>query len=61
MSCTQGLGAAILTSIRGDNQFTYWFTYFLLAFVVVTLLVSGSVRRGLLVALTPATPCPRPP
>ncbi|CCO32365.1 Magnesium transporter NIPA2 AltName: Full=Non-imprinted in Prader-Willi/Angelman syndrome region protein 2 homolog [Rhizoctonia solani AG-1 IB] len=38
VSCTQGLGASIVTSIRGDNQFTYWFIYFLLIFVIVTLL-----------------------
>ncbi|KAG9119438.1 hypothetical protein FRC07_005545, partial [Ceratobasidium sp. 392] len=38
VSCTQGLGTAIVTSIRGDNQFTYWFTYFLLVFVIITLL-----------------------
>ncbi|KAG9018187.1 hypothetical protein FRB90_011936 [Tulasnella sp. 427] len=38
VSCTQGLGAAIVTSIRGYNQFKNWFTYFLLAFVAVTLL-----------------------
>ncbi|KAI0095054.1 magnesium transporter NIPA-domain-containing protein [Irpex rosettiformis] len=38
VSCTQGLGACILTSIRGDNQFKDWFTYFLLAFVAITLL-----------------------
>jgi len=38
VSCTQGLGTAIVTSIRGDNQFKNWFIYFLLAFVVSTLL-----------------------
>lgn len=38
VSCTQGLGASIVTSIRGDNQFKNWFIYFLLAFVIVTLL-----------------------
>jgi len=38
VSCTQGLGACILTSIRGQNQFKNWFIYFLLVFVVVTLL-----------------------
>jgi len=38
VSCTQGLGACILTSIRGDNQFKNWFTYFLLVFVACTLL-----------------------
>ncbi|KDQ21299.1 hypothetical protein BOTBODRAFT_168595 [Botryobasidium botryosum FD-172 SS1] len=38
VSCTQGLGSAIVTSIRGENQFKHWFIYFLLGFVVVTLL-----------------------
>ncbi|PVG00385.1 DUF803-domain-containing protein [Serendipita vermifera] len=38
VSCIQGLGAAILTTIRGQNQFKNWFIYFLLAFVVSTLL-----------------------
>ncbi|GAA97099.1 uncharacterized protein L969DRAFT_96978 [Mixia osmundae IAM 14324] len=38
VSCTQGLGSSIVTSIRGQNQFKHWFIYFLLAFVVVTLL-----------------------
>ncbi|CAL1693855.1 unnamed protein product [Somion occarium] len=38
VSCTQGLGACILTSIRGQNQFKNWFIYFLLFFVIVTLL-----------------------
>ncbi|EJD02695.1 DUF803-domain-containing protein [Fomitiporia mediterranea MF3/22] len=38
VSCTQGLGACILTSIRGQNQFKNWFIYFLLVFVICTLL-----------------------
>lgn len=38
VSCIQGLGACILTTIRGENQFKNWFIYFLIAFVVVTLL-----------------------
>ncbi|KAH9949417.1 magnesium transporter NIPA-domain-containing protein [Amylocystis lapponica] len=38
VSCTQGLGTCIVTSIRGDNQFKNWFIYFLLVFVVLTLL-----------------------
>ncbi|KAH9849219.1 DUF803-domain-containing protein [Lenzites betulinus] len=38
VSCTQGLGASIVTSIRGDNQFKNWFIYFLLVFVIATLL-----------------------
>ncbi|KAH9809398.1 magnesium transporter NIPA-domain-containing protein [Melampsora americana] len=35
---TQGLGASIITSIKGDNQFKNWFMYFLIGFVVCTLL-----------------------
>ncbi|KAG2122830.1 magnesium transporter NIPA-domain-containing protein [Suillus cothurnatus] len=38
VSVTTGLGAAIVTSIMGVNQFTNWFIYFLMAFVVITLL-----------------------
>ncbi|KAF7798511.1 hypothetical protein EIP86_009732 [Pleurotus ostreatoroseus] len=38
VSCTQGLGACILTSIRGDNQFKNWFIYLLLIIVICTLL-----------------------
>lgn len=30
--CTSGLGASIVTSINGDNQFKFWFTYFILVF-----------------------------
>ncbi|KAJ3556229.1 hypothetical protein NP233_g12025 [Leucocoprinus birnbaumii] len=38
VSVTTGLGAAIVTTARGDNQFKYWFIYFLAGFVVVTLI-----------------------
>ncbi|WWC72226.1 uncharacterized protein I206_106188 [Kwoniella pini CBS 10737] len=38
VSCTQGLGASIVTSIRGDNQVKNWFFWFLFVFVVITLL-----------------------
>ena len=38
VSVTTGLGAAIVTTIMGDNQFKYWFIYFLLVFVIITLL-----------------------
>ncbi|KAG2365424.1 magnesium transporter NIPA-domain-containing protein [Suillus spraguei] len=38
VSVTTGLGAAIVTSVMGDNQFKNWFIYFLMAFVVITLL-----------------------
>lgn len=34
VSCTQGLGASILTSIRGNNQVTFWFFWFLLYVVL---------------------------
>ncbi|TXT15810.1 hypothetical protein VHUM_00313 [Vanrija humicola] len=39
VSCTQGLGAAIITSIQGDSQVKNWFFWFLWIFVTVTLLV----------------------
>lgn len=39
VSCTQGLGSAIITSIQGDIQVKHWFFWFLLVFVVITLLV----------------------
>ncbi|PFH49010.1 hypothetical protein AMATHDRAFT_64010 [Amanita thiersii Skay4041] len=38
VSVTTGLGAAIVTTAYGDNQFKYWFMYFLMGFVIVTLL-----------------------
>jgi drug/metabolite transporter (DMT)-like permease len=38
VSVTTGLGAAIVQTALGDNQFKYWFIYFLLVFVVTTLL-----------------------
>ncbi|KAG2039733.1 magnesium transporter NIPA-domain-containing protein [Suillus americanus] len=38
VSVTTGLGSAIVTSIMGVNQFKNWFIYFLMAFVVITLL-----------------------
>ncbi len=37
VSVTTGLGAAIVTTAKGDNQFKYWFIYFLIVFVAVTL------------------------
>ncbi|ODN77443.1 hypothetical protein L202_04621 [Cryptococcus amylolentus CBS 6039] len=38
VSCTQGLGSSIVTSIQGDNQVKNWFFWFLFVFVVITLL-----------------------
>ncbi|KAF9227120.1 DUF803-domain-containing protein [Gyrodon lividus] len=37
VSVTTGLGAAIVTTAMGYNQFNNWFIFFLVAFVVVTL------------------------
>ncbi|KAH7888953.1 magnesium transporter NIPA-domain-containing protein [Phlebopus sp. FC_14] len=38
VSVTTGLGSAIVTTAMGHNQFNNWFIFFLMAFVVVTLL-----------------------
>jgi len=38
VSVTTGLGAAIVTTAMGDNQFKHWFIYFLMVFIVVTLI-----------------------
>ncbi|KAJ7140944.1 magnesium transporter NIPA-domain-containing protein [Mycena epipterygia] len=38
VSVTTGLGAAIVTTVAGDNQFNHWFIYFLLGFVAITLI-----------------------
>ncbi|KAF7376683.1 DUF803-domain-containing protein [Mycena sanguinolenta] len=38
VSVTTGLGAAIVTTAAGDNQFTHWFIYFLIGFVAITLI-----------------------
>ncbi|OAX39726.1 DUF803-domain-containing protein [Rhizopogon vinicolor AM-OR11-026] len=38
VSVTTGLGAAIVMTVMGANQFTHWFIYFLIAFVAVTLI-----------------------
>jgi hypothetical protein len=39
VSCISGIGSAVILTIRGDMQLKHWFFYFLLAFVVITLLV----------------------
>ncbi|KIJ68036.1 hypothetical protein HYDPIDRAFT_185961 [Hydnomerulius pinastri MD-312] len=38
VSVTTGLGSAIVTTAMGHNQFNNWFIFFLMGFVVVTLL-----------------------
>ena len=35
---TQGLGSAILAQVNGESEFTQWFLYVLLVFVIATLL-----------------------
>jgi drug/metabolite transporter (DMT)-like permease len=37
VSCIQGIGAAITAQARGEAQFNKWFTYFLIIFVIATL------------------------
>ncbi|TFK54545.1 DUF803-domain-containing protein [Heliocybe sulcata] len=38
VSVTTGLGAAVVTTAFGDNQFKHWFIYFLIIFVAATLI-----------------------
>lgn len=58
VSVTSGLGAAILLSIRGDNQFKHWFIYFLLGFVIVTLLIEINYLNKALELFNTATVTP---
>lgn len=58
VSVTSGLGSAILLSIRGQNQFKHWFIYFLLGFVVVTLLVEINYLNKALELFNTATVTP---
>ncbi|MCO5587703.1 hypothetical protein L7F22_041654 [Adiantum nelumboides] len=37
VSTISGIGSAVVLTIQGENQFKHWFLYFLLAFVVITL------------------------
>ena len=39
VACIQGIGAAIIAQAQGIPQFNQWFTYFIIVFVVITLLV----------------------
>ncbi|KAF8471250.1 magnesium transporter NIPA-domain-containing protein [Kalaharituber pfeilii] len=39
VACIQGIGAAIIAQANGIPQFNQWFTYFIIIFVIVTLLV----------------------
>ena len=58
VSVTSGLGSAILLSIRGQNQFKHWFIYFLLGFVIVTLLVEINYLNKALELFNTATVTP---
>lgn len=39
VACIQGIGAAIIAQANGIPQFNQWFTYFIIVFVIATLLV----------------------
>lgn len=58
VSVTSGLGAAILLSIRGENQFKHWFIYFLLGFVIITLLIEINYLNKALELFNTATVTP---
>ncbi|KAJ1028544.1 hypothetical protein NDA16_001710 [Ustilago loliicola] len=58
VSVTSGLGSAILLSIRGQNQFKHWFIYFLLGFVVITLLIEINYLNKALELFNTATITP---
>ncbi|KAI5121570.1 hypothetical protein M0805_000750 [Coniferiporia weirii] len=56
VSVTTGLGAAIVTTAYGDNQFNYWFIYFLLIFVAVTLITEVYYLNVALALFNTVTP-----
>ncbi|KAF8913697.1 magnesium transporter NIPA-domain-containing protein, partial [Mucidula mucida] len=56
VSVTTGLGAAIVTTAKGDNQFKYWFIYFLIVFVAVTLITEVFYLNKALALYNTVTP-----
>ncbi|XP_006457269.1 hypothetical protein AGABI2DRAFT_212615 [Agaricus bisporus var. bisporus H97] len=56
VSVTTGLGAAIVTTAMGDNQFDYWFTYFLAAFIIITLITEVYYLNVALALFNTVTP-----
>ncbi|KAJ7090872.1 magnesium transporter NIPA-domain-containing protein [Mycena belliarum] len=56
VSVTTGLGSAIVTTASGDNQFTHWFIYFLIAFVAVTLITEVYYLNVALALFNTVTP-----
>lgn len=37
VSTISGIGSAVVLTMQGENQFKHWFLYFLIAFVIITL------------------------
>ncbi|KAJ7162279.1 magnesium transporter NIPA-domain-containing protein [Mycena filopes] len=56
VSVTTGLGAAIVTTAAGDNQFKHWFIYFLLGFVAITLITEVYYLNVALALFNTVTP-----
>ncbi|KAJ7502555.1 magnesium transporter NIPA-domain-containing protein [Mycena galericulata] len=56
VSVTTGLGAAIVTTAAGDNQFTHWFIYFLFGFVAITLITEVYYLNVALALFNTVTP-----
>ncbi|KAJ6594639.1 magnesium transporter NIPA-domain-containing protein [Mycena capillaripes] len=56
VSVTTGLGAAIVTTVAGDNQFKHWFIYFLIGFVAITLITEVYYLNVALALFNTVTP-----
>ncbi|CAL1705871.1 unnamed protein product [Somion occarium] len=56
VSVTTGLGSAIVTTAMGDNQFKYWFIYFLMVFIAVTLITEVYYLNVALALFNTVTP-----
>ncbi|KAJ7031029.1 magnesium transporter NIPA-domain-containing protein [Mycena alexandri] len=56
VSVTTGLGAAIVTTAAGDNQFKHWFIYFLFGFVAITLITEVYYLNVALALFNTVTP-----
>ncbi|KAJ7257739.1 magnesium transporter [Mycena rebaudengoi] len=56
VSVTTGLGAAIVTTVSGDNQFKHWFIYVLIVVVVSTLVAEVYYLNRALALFNTVTP-----
>ncbi|KIY47907.1 DUF803-domain-containing protein, partial [Fistulina hepatica ATCC 64428] len=56
VSVTTGLGAAIVLTAQGQNQFDYWFIYFLAVFVITTLVTEVYYLNVALALFNTVTP-----